>query len=205
MIQLLGTVPPNRYGMQLHKGRAMKEGVIYGVYTNNDDLENPYNLIVKVKKETKNIQNQESRRLGLIESLHMQHHNLRRLKRYSIFKITRIGSMIPKEIKYNLHYDDVRGDFLRPPHGTTPATVEYNKVKKDCLWKQRTRKITKIGDSVWLSLFICNTVVCKAAYVRFCFFFFFFFFFFFVFFFFFFFFVCFFSINVYILQKPLIL
>ena len=23
--------------------------------------------------------------------------------------------MIPKEIKYNLHYDDVRGDFLRPP------------------------------------------------------------------------------------------
>ena len=22
--------------------------------------------------------------------------------------------MIPKEIKYNLHYDDVRGDFLRP-------------------------------------------------------------------------------------------
>ena len=22
--------------------------------------------------------------------------------------------MITKEIKYNLHYDDVRGDFLRP-------------------------------------------------------------------------------------------
>ena len=32
--------------------------------------------------------------------------------------------MIPKEIKYNLHYDDVRGDFLRPLHGTTPGTVE---------------------------------------------------------------------------------
>ena len=32
--------------------------------------------------------------------------------------------MIPKEIKYNLHYDDVWGDFLRPPYGTTPATVE---------------------------------------------------------------------------------
>ena len=30
--------------------------------------------------------------------------------------------MIPKEIKYNLHYDDVRGDFLRPPHGTTQTT-----------------------------------------------------------------------------------
>ena len=30
--------------------------------------------------------------------------------------------MIPKEIKYNLHYDDVWGDFLRPLHGTTPVT-----------------------------------------------------------------------------------
>ena len=38
--------------------------------------------------------------------------------------------MIPKEIKYNLHYDDVRGDFLRPPHGTTSATVECNKSKQ---------------------------------------------------------------------------
>ena len=44
-----------------------------------------------------------------------------RLKWYSIFKITRMGSMIPKEIKYNLHYNDVRGEFLRPPHGTTPS------------------------------------------------------------------------------------
>ena len=32
--------------------------------------------------------------------------------------------MIQKEIKYNLHYYDVRGDILRPRHGTTPATVE---------------------------------------------------------------------------------
>ena len=32
--------------------------------------------------------------------------------------------MIPKEIKYNLYYDDVREDILRPPHGTTPATAE---------------------------------------------------------------------------------
>ena len=32
--------------------------------------------------------------------------------------------MIPKEIKYNLYYDDVRVDFLRPPHGTIPAPVE---------------------------------------------------------------------------------
>ena len=38
--------------------------------------------------------------------------------------------MIPNEIKYNLHCDDVRGDLLRPPHGTTPATVEQNKCQK---------------------------------------------------------------------------
>ena len=48
----------------------------------------------------------------------------RRLKRYSIFKIIRMGSVIPKEIKYNLHYDYVRGHLLRPPNDTTPATVE---------------------------------------------------------------------------------
>ena len=32
--------------------------------------------------------------------------------------------MITKEIKYNLLYGDVRGDLFRPPHGTSPATVE---------------------------------------------------------------------------------
>ena len=32
--------------------------------------------------------------------------------------------MIPKEIKYNLHYDGIGGDLLWPPHDTTPATVE---------------------------------------------------------------------------------
>ena len=35
-----------------------------------------------------------------------------------------MSTMIPKEIKYNLHYDDVWGNFLGPPHGTTPATEE---------------------------------------------------------------------------------
>ena len=25
---------------------------------------------------------------------------------------------------YNLHYDDVRGNFLWPPHGTTPTTAD---------------------------------------------------------------------------------
>ena len=34
----------------------------------------------------------------------------------SIFKYTTMGPMIPKEMKYNLHYGDVRGDVLPPPH-----------------------------------------------------------------------------------------
>ena len=29
-----------------------------------------------------------------------------------------MGPMIRKEMKYNLHYGDVRGDVLPPPHGT---------------------------------------------------------------------------------------
>ena len=38
--------------------------------------------------------------------------------------------MIPNEIKYNLNYDKARGDFLRPPDGTSPATAEQNESKK---------------------------------------------------------------------------
>ena len=37
----------------------------------------------------------------------------------------RMSPMIPNDQKiYYLHYDDVRGDVLWPPHGTTPATVK---------------------------------------------------------------------------------
>ena len=35
-----------------------------------------------------------------------------------------MNPMIPKDQKiYNLHYDDVRGDVLRPPYGITPAAA----------------------------------------------------------------------------------
>ena len=79
------------------------------------------------RKNTKKVQ--ENRRLGFKKSPHVSlceaaYAPKRRPKRCLIFKITRIGSMVPKEIKYNLQNDDVRRDFLRPPHGTTPATVE---------------------------------------------------------------------------------
>ena len=36
-----------------------------------------------------------------------------------------MGPMIQKEMKYNLHYGNVRGDVLPPPHGTTPAAPDY--------------------------------------------------------------------------------
>ena len=32
--------------------------------------------------------------------------------------------------------DDVQGDYLGPPHGTTPAAVIANKYKGLILWKQ---------------------------------------------------------------------
>ena len=39
-------------------------------------------------------------------------------------------SLIPKDQKKNIicTMDDVRGDFLGPPHGTTPAAVIANKI-----------------------------------------------------------------------------
>ena len=47
------------------------------------------------------------------------------LKRHSLFKITRMGSIILKEIKYvySLHYDGVHRNLLQPSHGTAPAAV----------------------------------------------------------------------------------
>ena len=40
--------------------------------------------------------------------------------RYSIFKVTRMGSMIQKQLKLQsaLYYDEVLGDILEPPHDT---------------------------------------------------------------------------------------
>ena len=38
--------------------------------------------------------------------------------------------MIPKEIEYNLHYDNVRGDFLRPPHGKVTLGVTSDQYLK---------------------------------------------------------------------------
>ena len=84
-------------------------GVKFSIYLNRRDFvkESEKGLPLGIKKA----QNHENRRLGLIESLHMQHGSLRSCRRPIApakavfdFKIARIGSMIQKEIKYNLHY-----------------------------------------------------------------------------------------------------
>ena len=39
----------------------------------------------------------------------------------SIFKDSTMGPMIPKEMKYNLHYGKVQGDILPLPHSTNTS------------------------------------------------------------------------------------
>ena len=58
----------------------------------------------------------------------------------SIFKYTTMGPTIPKEMKYNLHYGDVRGDVLSP---LAPAAVKtyvwrISKKRKKEKWKKKT-------------------------------------------------------------------
>ena len=47
-------------------------------------------------------------------------------------EILQVFSLIPKDQKKNIictmDCTDVRGDFLGPPHGTTPAAVIANKI-----------------------------------------------------------------------------
>ena len=66
----------------------------------------------------------------------------RRLKHYSIFKITRMSSMIPI---YNLHYDNVWGNFLRPPHGTTPLSTGILYVK--CYKNSKFHSVYSISET----------------------------------------------------------
>ena len=52
-----------------------------------------------------------------------------------LFLCLKISSLISKDQKENeiCTMDDVRGEFLGPPHGTTPAAVIANKNKTDIL------------------------------------------------------------------------
>ena len=59
-----------------------------------------------------------------------------------------MGPMIPKEIKYNLHYGKVT--LAKNPIVVDTLFVELvKKNQKSCLWKQKTRKRMKTGVHVW--------------------------------------------------------
>ena len=49
--------------------------------------------------------------------------------------------------------DDVRKDFLGPPHGTIPAAVIANKNNCQTLWKQKNINNPKIKHTCKMSLF----------------------------------------------------
>ena len=48
-----------------------------------------------------------------------------------------MGSMIPKEIKYNLHYDDVRGDLILTVSTINQIFQQLFWIRKDCRYKTR--------------------------------------------------------------------
>ena len=58
------------------------------------------------------------------------------------FKDTAIGPMIPKDMKYNLHCGEVRGNILPPSHGTNTSCSEVKyKSKRSSLETKNTLQI----------------------------------------------------------------
>ena len=54
-----------------------------------------------------------------------------------------MGQMIPKEMKYNLLYGEVRGDVLRPPRGTIICCSVVKKTSTDTFVKIPLQMILK--------------------------------------------------------------
>ena len=61
---------------------------------------------------------------------------------------------------YNMQYDDILEDVLRPPHGKTPAAekIKFSYERRSSGSKENTKE-TKKADSVLLSLFMCSNVM----------------------------------------------
>ena len=73
-----------------------------------------------------------------------------------------MGPSIPKEMKYELHYGDVRGGVLPPPHGTNTSCSVVN-VKKIAFGNKKHTTDQKMGVSVLLRFFISSNGVCNTA------------------------------------------
>ena len=77
-----------------------------------------------------------------------------------------MSPMIPKDRKiYILHYDDVRGEVLRPPYGTTPAAVPGSHTEGQNPFEYPVLNIKVMGSSclpgcrwwcLWLRLFVLS-------------------------------------------------
>ena len=74
-----------------------------------------------------------------------------------------MGPMIPKEMKYNLHYGKVWGDVLPPSHYYQLRCSKIN-VKKIAFGNKEHTADMKMGISVLLRLFISSNGVCNTAY-----------------------------------------
>ena len=81
------------------------------------------------------------------------------------FSDSTMGPMIPKEMKYNLHYGKVRGDVLSPTHGTNTSCSKIN-VKNIAFGNKEHTTDKKMGVSVLLRLFISSNESCNTAYAH---------------------------------------
>ena len=70
--------------------------------------------------------------------------------------------MIPNVIKYNLHYDDVQGDFLRPPHGTTPATASPSDGSVSYQNGTTCQRVATFSCNTECTILASTTRTCKA-------------------------------------------
>ena len=72
--------------------------------------------------------------------------------------------MIPKEMKYNLHYGKVRGTFYRSHKALISLQCSKINVKKTAFGNKEHTTDKKMGVSVLLRLFISSNEVCNTAY-----------------------------------------
>ena len=73
------------------------------------------------------------------------------------------GLSDPKEIKYNLHYGEVRGRSLTTAiRHLTLAAIKYNKNLKGCFWKQRIHiRMRRFMAATWQKSSVLSKMVVR--------------------------------------------
>ena len=72
--------------------------------------------------------------------------------------------MIPKEMKYNLHYGDEQGDALPPSHGTNTSCSLVKQASKRLPLETRTHYGLENGSLGFIELFISRNGASNTAY-----------------------------------------